>query len=462
MQLPVRTKDETKKYSKLKNEERVSMAVARRMGFGYGRDLADTGDIINNTLEYSGQSGKDARGGDLDDYDFIPLKFYSVAQNKTVQFRATLSGLSETTSPSWDSNKFMGSPFNYYTYTGIERSVQFNFKVYSLNAQEHMAAWNKLDFLTSLAYPQGYQTVGVIAPIIKLTLGNMYVGKTGFVESLSYTIDDNAPWEIGLDENGNRDGDLKNYKLPRVVDVSVTVKFIENKSTTNTIGTSVTLYGIKPYKKVALKQAEDKKDTSTDIAGSNTNTTTAGSVVAAANIDSKGILGGVDTTIVAKTDSYLKGLSGLTGVGKTTGTQVAGLGIAGPALSKEFAAATMKFDGMKSVQGITGKFQTPSIPSTLSIPPFNVGSAIKPSASPFNANGTIASPFAPNLKTNSFSLPTLTTVNNNVSKSEKPAKLSRRETKELEKRLAEQTLINNKAAYESLRNSALNLSGLGK
>jgi hypothetical protein len=170
----------------------------------------------------------------------------------------------------------MGSPFNYYTYTGIERSVQFNFKVYSLNSQEHMIAWNKLDFLTSLAYPQGYQTVGIIAPIMKLTLGNMYVGKTGFIESLTYTIDDNAPWEIGVTPDGKMDSELKNYKLPRVVDVSVTVKFIENKSTTNTAGTAVTLYGIKPYKKVALQSGGEPKNPSTDLAKGDGSSTTIG------------------------------------------------------------------------------------------------------------------------------------------------------------------------------------------
>jgi len=450
-------RDETKKYSKLKNEERVSMAVTRRMGFGYGKDLADTGDLINNTLEYSGQNGKGANNDSLDDYDFIPLKFYSVAQNKTVQFRATLSGLSETTTPSWDGNKFMGSPFSYYTYTGIERSVQFNFKVYSLNAQEHMAAWNKLDFLTSLAYPQGYQSVGVIAPIIKITLGNMYVGKTGFIESLSYTIDDNVPWEIGLEADGSKDSDLKNYKLPRVVDVSVTIKFIENKSTTNTVGTAVTLYGIKPYKKVLLKGGDEPKNPSTDLAKNDVVPTTVASVVNASNIDSKGVLGGVDTRITAKVSSFLSA----TGAAKTTGTQVNSLGIAGPGISKEFAAATMKFDGLKSVGGITGKFAVPSV-STISIPPFNTAAAFTPRYSPFNSDGTIKSNFAPILKTNSYSLPSINSVNNIVGKNEKPIKLSKTQKQELLRQQGEQILANNKSAYESLRNEALGLSGLGK
>ena len=400
------TKTEIKKYSKLKNEQRVSTAVARRMGFGYGKDLADTADIINNKEPYSGESINDAKGGLLDDYDFIPLKFYSVSKNQTVQFRATLSGLSETTTPSWDSNKFMGSPFNYYTYTGIERSVQFNFKVYSLNAQEHMAAWNKLSFLTSLAYPQGYSGLGVVAPIIKLTLGNMYTGKVGFIDSLSYTIDDNTPWEIGLDEKGNKTGDLKNYKLPRVVDVSVTVKFIESKSTTN----GVTLYGIKPYKKATLISGNENDNPSTNVANGSGTTTTAGSNVNAGtpanpiNIDAKGILAGTENVNLPNKESFLNSLNSVSGIGKTNGTEVAQLGIAGLEISKEFAAATMKFDGLSSIGGITGKYQIPST-LTSALPLYDTTNPFGRPISAYNADGTLNSPFTTNLKTNSFSAP---------------------------------------------------------
>lgn len=455
-------KDETKKYSKLKNEERVSMAVTRRMGFGYGKDLADTGDILNNKITYEGLNGQEAKGDSYDGYDFVPLKFYSVAQNKTVQFRATISGLSESTTPSWDANKFMGSPFSYYTYSGVERSVQFNFKVYSLNAQEHMVAWQKLDFLTSLAYPQGYVSVGVVAPLIKLTLGSMYVGKTGFIESLTYTIDDNGVWEIGVDETGNVDSNLKNYKLPRVIDVGLTIKFVESKGTTNTIGTSVSLYGIKPYKPAPLKGANEPTNKGTDIAGDTGNPTTIGGNSKTTQIDSKGGLANIDPSIVAKTNSFLSGLPGTTGLGKTTGTQVGSLGIAGPAISKEFAAATMKFEGLKSTGGITGKFTTPGV-NTISIPGFNTAAAFTPKYSPFNTDGTIKSPFAPNLKTNSFSTPQINPISNiTIGKNEKPLKLSRTEKRELLAQLQEQTLANNKAAYESLRSSALGISGLGK
>tara|TARA_B110000503_G_scaffold7399_2_gene10023 strand:- start:4199 stop:5773 length:1575 start_codon:yes stop_codon:yes gene_type:complete len=157
-----------------------------------------------------------------EDIDFVSLIFQTTAGKHLVQFRGTITGLTETTSPSWDSNKFIGSPFNYYTYTGIERSVSFNFKVFSLNEAEHTIAWKKLDALTGMAYPTAYSGLSVTPPLMKFTIGNLYKAKAAFIESLSYTIDDNYPWEI-----------KKGKVLPMIVDVAITMKFIESKSSTN-------------------------------------------------------------------------------------------------------------------------------------------------------------------------------------------------------------------------------------
>jgi hypothetical protein len=163
----------------------------------------------------------------LDDYDFVALKFWSVYKKAAVNFRAIINGLSETLSPNWDPNKFIGNPFNFYTYNSIERTLTFNFKVYSLSYDEHKSAWQRLNFLTSLAYPQGYPgNTGVGAPFIKFTLGDMFRNKEAFIESLTYTIDENTPWDIGIDE------ETKNWKLPKIISVDITLKLIENKFST--------------------------------------------------------------------------------------------------------------------------------------------------------------------------------------------------------------------------------------
>jgi hypothetical protein len=181
------------------------------------------GDVINESGVFDNEITT------VDDLDFIPLKFTLLYNKKTIHFRSVIDGVSETFSPSWDSAKFIGNPFNYYTYSGIERSVGFNLKVMANSANELKRNWERLSFLSSLTYPGAYQssTSYIIPPFIKFTLGDMYKGKEGFIESLSYTMDDAAGWEIGLNRG------MENYKLPKKIDVSITVKFVESRSNTS-------------------------------------------------------------------------------------------------------------------------------------------------------------------------------------------------------------------------------------
>ena len=149
----------------------------------------------------------------LDTSDFVLLKFSSplLPAPKQAWFRSTITGLTETVSPQWDSSKFIGNPFPLYTYNQVERTVQFTFKVYSTNAGEHVASWERINFLTSLCYPQEYSNVfvandlsklnsqtHVTPPFIKFTLGNMYEDRWAIIESLTYTVDDSYPWETGI------------------------------------------------------------------------------------------------------------------------------------------------------------------------------------------------------------------------------------------------------------------------
>jgi hypothetical protein len=219
------------------------------------RAMFTTSDYLNKQVSYPSATGlkndliKDTEK-QLDDYDFVTLKFWSVHKKAAVNFRATISGLSETLSPSWDTNKFIGNPFNFYTYNGVERSITFNFKVYSLSYDEHVAAWQRLNFLTSLTYPQGYSQNSVYAPFIKFTLGDMFRNKEAYIDSLTYTIDDNSPWDIGLDT------ETKNWKLPKIVNVDITLKLVE------TIGSTYQkrLYGYGDVPaNVSIKQDSNKE-----------------------------------------------------------------------------------------------------------------------------------------------------------------------------------------------------------
>jgi hypothetical protein len=218
-------------------------------------------DTLNAQLPYVEPAGR-IDDKSIEDLDFIRLKFSSPSRaNKkgmSALFRATITGLTETMSPTWDPNKFIGNPFSFYTYTGIEKTLGFSFKVYSSNQQEHIAVWERLNFLTSLVYPQGYVDGAIVPPFIKFSMGDLYKNKDCFIESLTYTIPDDATWEIGIDQlerdaeqtlirnkesskvdfltTNENDAevseaiDVKNYKLPSVIEVAISLKIVDDRN----------------------------------------------------------------------------------------------------------------------------------------------------------------------------------------------------------------------------------------
>ena len=153
---------------------------------------------------------------DMEKSDLIPFWISGLNSSSPVFFRTLISGLTETVSPSWSGNKFVGNPYNYYTYGGVERSVSFNLKLYCMNQTELIKNWERVSFLTSKAYPNIKNNL-VNPPFIKFRLGDIYNNKTGFIESLSYTMPDNGVWETEID------GSL----LPKFIDVAITIKFVE-------------------------------------------------------------------------------------------------------------------------------------------------------------------------------------------------------------------------------------------
>ena len=223
--VPTFSKEPKQMYSKTKLMD--SLEVKRGMRNG--------SDELNRLVQYESADGLKPSGRDvnlptLKSLDLVELKFWSVAKQAAVNFRATLTGITETISPTWDTQKFVGNPFNFYTYSNIERSINFAFKIYALNADELKACWQKINFLTNLTYPQGYAgNIAVVPPFIRFTLGSMHVNKEAFISDLSYEVPDDAPWETG--EDG-----MDEYILPKILNVTMTLKLVETVGSTYQMG----------------------------------------------------------------------------------------------------------------------------------------------------------------------------------------------------------------------------------
>jgi hypothetical protein len=205
-----------------------------------------TGDTINKltTLDYDtiDEMGRYKKGEKVVGEDLIPFWIGKLGEKKT-PFRAILTGITETVSPSWNSNKMLGNPFPFYTYSQIERSTSFNIKIVANNSTELNTNWQKIERLTKMTYPMVNKNNLVNPPIIDFRLGDIYFNKIGFIENLTYTIPDNGVWET----------DGKSGFLPKFIEVSVTIKFIEDTSVLHS------LYGLKKSKPAVEKIKEETK-----------------------------------------------------------------------------------------------------------------------------------------------------------------------------------------------------------
>jgi len=193
-------------------------------------------DLAKYTIDDDGvvKDGETVIGRDL-----IPFNIGKRGGTK-IPFRATITGLTENTAPTWNSNKFLGNPFNFYTYSGVERSTSFNFTIFCLSPAELTSNWEKIQQLTKMTYPSINSNNLVNPPLIQFRLGDIYYNKDGFIDSLTYTMPDNGTWET--------DGDL-GY-LPKIIEVAITIKLVETPASMSN------LYGYKLSEEALKTQKE--------------------------------------------------------------------------------------------------------------------------------------------------------------------------------------------------------------
>ena len=197
---------------------------------------SNKGDLINSSYGVSGG------GSDGDKKDLVTFSIAGVGDSQKVYFRTLITSLSETVSPTWDSAKFVGNPYSYYTYGGVERTLSLQLKMYCMNSAELGTMWQRIDFLTKKSYPTIDKNNLVNPPFIEFTLGNMYQKKTAFINSLSYTIPDDGIWETTMD----------GMQLPKIVEVQMEFKFVEN------VGAELKPYGF-AISKEAVKTINNKR-----------------------------------------------------------------------------------------------------------------------------------------------------------------------------------------------------------
>jgi len=208
-------------------------------------------------------------------FELIPNQGETI---KKVPFIGTITGITEDISPEWDSFKYIGSPFNIYRYKGVERTLQFDLKLYYTTSKERDIMIQKINYLKELAFPdRNIKTIKFVgssdsqyamAPnLVKVSIGELYKGVSGIIDNLSFTIDDNTSWprfddgdkyiidnpSNGTDKNSQSHSDKigvgfrkmdksTNFMYPSVIDVSISMKIIETYGITTKENTKTYSY----------------------------------------------------------------------------------------------------------------------------------------------------------------------------------------------------------------------------
>jgi len=166
-------------------------------------DLSDKFDRINMTPY-----------GEDNNEDYIKFKFYDEINKKHIIFPATLKGFNDTFSPEYSGERYIGRPDQVWVYQSTQREISFDFDVAALSKQQLLVCWEKLNYLAGLTYPnwksQG-TTTRMQAPFMSLTIGDMLNRTPGYINSLTFNVEDTTTWDID-----------PGFQLPKIISVNCT------------------------------------------------------------------------------------------------------------------------------------------------------------------------------------------------------------------------------------------------
>src|SRR6056300_643230 len=190
--------------------------IHTRVGFATyepGRDLT------NHSEGITADPITSAPVGSNDVNDLVHFWVTEEGGGNRCQFRGTITGLTDTFSPSWDSVKYAGRADQGYKYGTFERSVSFNFQAYATSRDDMIPMWKKLQMLSTMTMPE-YVSQGYNGTLVRFKLGSLYNDKLSFIDSLTYTISDDVPWDINID------GLLG--EVPMGIDVAIGFKVLDD------------------------------------------------------------------------------------------------------------------------------------------------------------------------------------------------------------------------------------------
>jgi hypothetical protein len=135
-----------------------------------------------------------------------------------IHFRAFIDNFSDSYNANWNPVTYLGRGENFYTYSNYTRNVSMGWTVVAQSKEELIPMYKKLNYLASSLTPD-YTSNGYMAGnLVQLTVGGYLYETVGIINSLTYDIPEESPWEIGISDAGSDDTSVK--ELPHIIRVT--------------------------------------------------------------------------------------------------------------------------------------------------------------------------------------------------------------------------------------------------
>jgi len=185
----------------------------REVKFGYTPYGADRNRDMFNSPTGPGSPGLDPWNAEMGDYDedygsgevderengmrdMIKCIVEDIYTKKKVRFRSYVTDMTDTISPQWSTTNYVGRPDGVHSYQNTGRTVTFTLMMAAQSRLGMIGMYRKLNYLYGLCYPhlgdgEPEQAVkeAMLAPFIKLTIGDWLYKCPGFFSELTTTID---------------------------------------------------------------------------------------------------------------------------------------------------------------------------------------------------------------------------------------------------------------------------------
>ena len=122
---------------------------------------------------------------------------FAMGKDTPIRFRAYIKDLQQSATPEYKSYQYIGRMEKFVNYVGVQREISFKLGVVAFSKDELDGVWTRINYLTGLVFPYGFNR-GIFQPnIARLTIGNVYVEQPGYVTSLNTNFNElGESWEI--------------------------------------------------------------------------------------------------------------------------------------------------------------------------------------------------------------------------------------------------------------------------